>query len=123
MLPLVVGELGDEIPDASLIVRLGEVSPQGAATSPRKGCVDAAAAVTEDARPATGQPGQVSADDLCVIGRVDELHPVAGKVGGQFVGGHRHSLDEPSAWTSGQPWTRGSAWAAGSGAARAATRA
>ncbi len=41
---------------------------------------DAVAAAAEDAGPAGEQPGQVGADQVLGVDRVDELDPLAGKV-------------------------------------------
>ena len=61
-------------PDTLLIRGVCEMSTQGAAAVMRPVGVDALAAAAIDAGPPRGQPGEVAAEDLAVIGWIFELH-------------------------------------------------
>src|SRR5680860_1347158 len=78
-LPLVRAELLGVLLHALLVVLVGEVRPEAAATVVRPVGVDALTALAEDTHPVRGQPGQVTLQDLGVDGRVGELDPGARK--------------------------------------------
>ena len=80
-------QLADRLADPSLVVGVGEVGAQGAAAVVGPVGVDARAALTEDAGPAGGQPGEVTAEDLVRVGRIGELRERRGKSDRHF----RHS--------------------------------
>ena len=65
---------------ARTAARVEEVRAERAAAVVRAVGVDALAAAAEDAGPAGEQPGQVGADQVLGVDRVDELHPFAGEV-------------------------------------------
>src|SRR5690606_25561585 len=77
-LPVVGAESGRELPNATLVVGVGEVRAVGAAAVVWTVGVDARASLAEDARPARRQPGQITPDDLAGVGRVGELDPGPG---------------------------------------------
>ena len=81
LLPDLRGELGDEALDP-LARRPCRRSARRACSSRRVGLlgVDARAAGAEDAGPVRRQPGQVAAEDLVGVGRVEELDPRAREV-------------------------------------------
>ena len=56
-----------------LVLVVGEVGTQGAAPVVGSVGVDAGAALTEDAGPPRGEPGQVAAERLVLVLWVDEL--------------------------------------------------
>ncbi len=63
-----------------LLVRgVGEERPVAAASVIAAG-PDAVAALTEDAGPPGAQPGQIGADDVLRVGRIDELDPLPGEI-------------------------------------------
>ena len=82
-----VGPLGEVLPqlggqprrvaqDALLVVLVRVVGAQrAAAVRLAAALADAVAALAEDAGPAGGQPGEVAAEDLLVVGGVGELDP------------------------------------------------
>src|SRR5206468_3102078 len=84
-----VDEEGDVLGDPGLIVLIGEVRAEGAAAVVRPPRLDALAAAAEDAVPAGGEPGQIAAEGLLVVGRVGELHPGPGEVETDLVGPDR----------------------------------
>src|SRR5512139_1634582 len=61
--------------DPLLVVLVGEVRAERAAAVLGPVGVDARASLAEDAHPARGQPRQVTAEDLAVVGGVLELDP------------------------------------------------
>ena len=77
-------ELCDPSTDALLIGLLGEVGAECAATYLGPVGVDALSAVAEDADPARGEPGEVSANELVFFGRIDEFNPLTGEVERHF---------------------------------------
>jgi hypothetical protein len=74
VLPLAGLQLLDRFADPLLIRGVCEMSTQGAAAVMRPVGVDPSAAAAIDARPPRGQPGEVAAEDLAVIGWIFELH-------------------------------------------------
>src|SRR5439155_15655200 len=82
-------------PDPLLVVLVGEERAVRTASVAGPALDDAVAAATEDAVPARQQPGQVRADHVLFVGRVDELDPLPGEVEvhfavAGFVGLHVH---------------------------------
>ncbi len=87
-----VGALGEVLPqlrrqprrvpqDALLVVLVRVVRAQrAAAVRLAPALTDAVAALAEDAGPAGGQPGEVAAEDLLLVGGVGELDPGAREV-------------------------------------------
>ena len=69
------------------------MGPEGAAAGIGLGGVDALAALAEDAGPPRGEPGDVGADELVGVARIDELHPLTREVQGHLR--HAHTLGRP----------------------------
>jgi len=72
-LPVLGGQLLHHRADALGISVVSEVGSEGAAAGLGAGVIDAGAARAEDARPARGQPGEVTAEDLGLIFGIGEL--------------------------------------------------
>lgn len=94
-LPQLGSEPGHMPRDPLLVVLVGEVRAQRAAAVVRPARLDALAAAAEDARPPGGQPRQIAAEDLFVVGRVGELHPGPGEVDALLVGRVRSARLRP----------------------------
>src|SRR6478735_11284599 len=79
LLPQVVVEHLDVGRDPLLVVLVGEVRAERAAADIGSDGIDALAALAEDAHEAGRQPGEVAAQHLGLVGRVDELDVRAGE--------------------------------------------
>src|SRR5512133_523367 len=84
VLPLAGRQLLDRFADTLLIRGVCEMSTQGAAAVMRPVGVNPPAAAAIDAGPPRGQPGEVAAEDLAVIGWIFELHERARKADQHF---------------------------------------
>src|SRR6185437_15912485 len=84
-----------ELLDPALVVLVGEERAVTAAAVAGPARDDAVAAAAEDAGPARAQPGQVGADPLGVIGRIDEIDPFAREVQAHFGGDDRQLRAHP----------------------------
>src|SRR5690348_5143146 len=84
-LPVVAGQLLRPLLDPLLIVGVREVGTVVAATGVGLAGDGAVAASPEDARPPRTEPGEVGADQMLLVGGVEELDPLPGKIQGHLA--------------------------------------
>ena len=97
------------LPNPALIVSPGIESPVRAAAVVRTTGDNSRAPGAENARPARGEPRKVAAEQLLRIRRIDEFHPVAGKIQRHLAGGRRTAH---SGFVRGKPYADPD-WSAG----------